>query len=641
MTTTMRIAIDTGGTFTDCIYLAGGGLKVLKIPSTPEDPGLAVASAVREILREISGAEGVEVRHGTTVGTNALLERKGARIAFVTTAGFEDTIAIGRQARPKLYDWNWLKEEPLADGSRCFGVSERVSAEGQVLLTPKESELEDLRAEVEASGAEAVAISLLFSFANPENERLVASVLSKLPIPLSISHQILPEFREYERASTVCINAYLQPKMQTYLGRLDAVLKAEGCDLHVMQSSGGIAPAALAAREPVRTILSGPAGGVIGAMEVARAAGYDRILTFDMGGTSTDVSLVDLAAGPRTSTESQIVGMPVAVPTLDIHTVGAGGGSLAGFDRGGALKVGPESAGANPGPACYGRGEEPTVTDANLVLGRLVPEHFLSGGMQLSLARAQEALERRRGAIATVGEFAEGIIRLSNAQMEGALRKISVERGHDPRDFALISFGGAGPLHACALARALRIRTVLIPNHPGALSAYGILESDVVRDYSRTVMFRPDDQKIEAHLRDLESGAEQGTVLRSVDLRYSGQGYELNVDWSAEFVDTFHQLHQKRFGYSDPKRPIEVVNVRVRIVRKSSKTTLERHVLITGDGSNALVGRDRYPIYGRSKLQAGESVAGPCVIVEYSATTFLPEHTTAQVDAFLNLVVTV
>jgi N-methylhydantoinase A len=468
----------------------------------------------------------------------------------------------------------------------------------------------------------------------------VASALRELGVPVSVSHEVLPEFREFERGSTVCINAYLQPKMQTYLGRLDADLMADGCSLQVMQSSGGIAAAALAAREPVRTILSGPAGGVIGAMEVARTAGFSRILTFDMGGTSTDVALVDIVAGLRTSTESQILGMPVAVPMLDIHTVGAGGGSLASFDRGGALKVGPDSAGADPGPACYGRGEEPTVTDANLALGRLDEEHFLGGAMRLDAKRARAALERRRGSVATVEEFAEGIIRLSNAHMEGALRKISVERGHDPRDFALVCFGGAGPLHACALARALRMRSVLIPNHPGALSAYGILVSDVVRDYSRTVMLRPEDD-IERHFRELEKELTEGVALRSVDVRYAGQGYELAVNWSNEFVETFHQEHERRYGYSDFRRSVEVVNVRVRVVIAADRVTAKQQELREGDGSAALLKRGRVPVYDRALLRAGESLSGPAVIVEYSATTFLPEGATARVDAFLNLVVTV
>lgn len=653
MTTNMRVAIDTGGTFTDCVYLTGGEMRVLKIASTPADPGSAVLSAVRQI----AGRHQAEVRHGTTVGTNAILERKGARIAFVTTAGFEDTIEIGRQARPKLYDWNWVKEAPLAPASMRFGVRERVSANGEVLLAPADRELRHLKQAIAATGAESVAISLLFSFANSSNERGVASMLQELDIPLSVSHEVLPEFREFERGSTVCINAYLQPKMQTYLRKLDSGLKVEGCSLQVMQSSGGITPAALAAREPVKTILSGPAGGVIGAMEVARVAGLSRILTFDMGGTSTDVAMVDIATGLRTSTESQILGMPVAVPMLDIHTVGAGGGSLASFDRGGALKVGPESAGADPGPACYGKGEEPTVTDANLVLGRLDEDHFLGGKMRLDALRARAALERRRGHVGSVEEFAEGIVRLSNAHMERALRKISVERGHNPRDFALVSFGGAGPLHACALAKALRIQTVLIPNHPGALSAYGILVADVVRDYSRTVMLRPDDH-IEKHFKELEERGQvefaaeglKGLAARSLDIRYAGQGYELAIDWSTGFTDSFHREHERRYGYSDVNRPIEVVNVRVRMTAAAERIPTPRHESRAGDGRAAFLKSKEVSyegalveagIYDRARLRTGDSFAGPAVVTEYSATTFVPPDAMVQVDAFENLLVTV
>ncbi|MBV8897889.1 MAG: hydantoinase/oxoprolinase family protein, partial [Acidobacteriaceae bacterium] len=371
----MRIAIDTGGTFTDCVFVSEGQLRVLKVVSTPADPGQAVLDGINKI----AGAAPAEIRHGTTVGTNALLERKGARVVFVTTAGFEDTIAIGRQARPKLYDLFFTKEPPLAPEGMRFGIAERVASDGRILLRSTADELAGLRREVAAAAPEAIAVSLLFSFANPANERAVVDELRDLGVPISASHEILPEFREYERGSTVLINACLAPIMQRYLQGLDTALESRGSQLHVMQSSGGIIAARTAAREPVRTILSGPAGGVVGALAVAKAAGFHRILTFDMGGTSTDVALVNSASGLRTSTEFQIMGMPVAVPMLDIHTVGAGGGSLATFDRGGALKVGPESAGAMPGPICYGRGEQPTVTDANLLLGRLDADSFLGG----------------------------------------------------------------------------------------------------------------------------------------------------------------------------------------------------------------------------------------------------------------------
>ncbi len=650
----MRIAIDTGGTFTDCVFVSEGQLRVLKVPSTPADPGQAVLDGIAGI----SFGEKAEIRHGTTVGTNALLERKGARVVFVTTAGFEDTIAIGRQARPKLYDLFFTKEPPLAPDEMRFGVVERVASDGNALQTPDAAELRRLVRVVAATQPEAIAISLLFSFANPANERAVAEKLREIGVPVSVSHEILPEFREYERGSTVLINAYLAPTMQRYLQKLNTAVQSQGSQLHVMQSSGGILPARTAVREPVRTILSGPAGGVVGALAVAKAAGFERILTFDMGGTSTDVALVNSAAGLRTSTEFQIMDMPVAVPMLDIHTVGAGGGSLARFDRGGALKVGPESAGADPGPICYGRGEQPTVTDANLLLGRLDADAFLGGAMKLDEARAREFTERAKGKLASVDIFAEGIIQLADVHMERALRKISVEQGHDPRDFTLVSFGGAGPLHACGLARALRIPRVLVPNMPGALSAYGILVSDVIRDYSRTLMLKPEDESIRRHFealeeqgqRDMQAEGLTAMAAHSLDLRYAGQGYELPVPWSEDFVSDFHRIHEQRYGYADPQRQVEVVNARVRMIAATEPVEFAQREVKPGDAGHAIVkGKPIFfggeclmgTVYDRDALYPGDRFAGPAVVVEYSATTFLPPDCFASVDAYSNLVIEV
>jgi N-methylhydantoinase A len=423
-----------------------------------------------------------------------------------------------------------------------------------------------------------------------------------------------------------------------------------------MQSSGGIVPASIAAREPVRTILSGPAGGIVGGLAVARAAGFSRILTFDMGGTSTDVALMNGDGGLRTSTGFHMMGMPVAVPMLDIHTVGAGGGSLASFDRGGALKLGPESAGADPGPICYGRGVQPTVTDANLLLGRLDPDWFLGGGMKLDEAAARHHFEEAKGALPTVEAFTEGIIRLADLHMEKALRKISVEQGHNPRDFVLVSFGGAGPLHACALARALGIPKILIPAYPGVLSAYGILVSDVVRDYSRTVMLQPEDTSLLKHFegleelgsREMNSEGLAGVAVRTLDLRYRGQGYELTVDWSRDFVSQFHRLHEQRYGYSDPQRGVEIVNIRVRMIAATEPLQSERKVPRQGNGKQAVI-KDksiycenqllRAAVYDRSQLNAGDRFHGPAVVVEYSATTFLPPGLTAAVDEQMNIII--
>lgn len=648
----MQIAIDTGGTFTDCVYRKNGRLRVLKVPSTPADPGAAVLSAVREI----TGGEAAEVRHGTTVGTNALLERKGARVAFVTTAGFEDTIAIGRQTRPELYNLFFEVAPPLAPTELRFGVQEHVAADGSILKAPSNEELEQLRDKLAALQVEAVAISLLFSFANPTNEIAVQRALEPLGVPLSVSHLILPEFREFERGSTILINAYLAPKMQRYLSRLDTALDGK---LAVMQSSGGIVDAQTAAREPVRTILSGPAGGVVGASALAREAGYERILTFDMGGTSTDVALVDLRRELQTTTESSVMGMPVAVPTLNIHTVGAGGGSIARFDVGGALQVGPESAGADPGPICYGKGERPTVTDANLLLGRLGRsarggETLLAGQFDLHREPTVAAFEKGRGRLPSPQHFAEGIVRVVNAVMEKALRRISIEAGHDPREFVLVSFGGAGPLHACELARALRIPTVLVPRMPGALSAAGILLSEEVRDFSRTVMCSPEDSSLENWFGELETRARQvlpeGVLRRSLDMRYRGQGYELRVPWSPSFVESFHEEHARRYGYSDRAREVEVVNLRVRASVLPAVHEWERCASGSGDLSRALIGKTSIfaegewqpaSVYARERLAPGDVVQGASIVTEYSATTFLPSYATARVDEFENLVVTV
>ena len=657
----MRVAVDTGGTFTDCVTLAGGEFKVLKVFSTPGDP----AQAVLDALAQIGAGQALDVRHGTTIGTNAMLERKGARVAFVTTAGFEDTIAIGRQTRAKLYDWFAPVPVCLVPRELRFGVPERVSAQGETLRSPTDEDLAALADAVRASGAEAVAISLLFSFANPETELRVEAALRDLDIPISTSHRILPEFREYERASTVVVNAYLAPRMQGYLLHLEQRVAAQhaGGRVDVMQSSGGIIWARLAAQEPVRTVLSGPAGGVIGACQVARWAGFDRIVGFDMGGTSTDVFLANAAAdGPQRTSESVVAGIPVSVPMLDIHTAGAGGGSIARFDAGGMLRVGPESAGSEPGPICFGRGTMPTVTDANLLLGRLDAESFMGGGVRLDRQRTERMMREQKGTLAAVEEFAAGILRVVETQMEKAIRVISVERGHDPRQFTLVAFGGGGPLHACSLARALRIPRVLIPAMPGALSAMGILLADAVRDYSRTVMLPGDavdgigDVFAELEQRGLaEFIAEglQGVALRTVDVRYCRQGYELNVPYDTRSptnaIEAFHRLHQQRYGFCDAGRPVEIVNLRLRMIAAGEPYSPARRELTRGDGSAAcyatrVVYFDGRPVptqmYRRDRLAAGDRIQGPAMITEYTSATVLPPDGCAQVDAIGNLVIT-
>ena len=651
----MRIAIDTGGTFTDCVYSHEGKLRAIKVFSSPSDPGRAVLEAVRRI-----GAPGnVLVRHGTTVGTNAMIERKGARVAFVTTAGFEDTISIGRQARRKLYEWFQTAPDCLVPAYLRFGVKERVSAEGNVLKCADPQELDALRRRIQEAGAQAIAVSLLFSFADPCNEKAVGEALEETGLPVSLSHQVLPEFREYERGSTVVANAYLSGVVSTYIAKLAADVHHElGGRIDVMQSSGGTIPARVAVEEPVRTLLSGPAGGAIGAYQMARLAGFDRIIGFDMGGTSTDVCLVDAERGglPMTS-EGNVSGVPIGIPMLDIHTAGAGGGSLARFDAGGMLRVGPESAGASPGPICFGRGEQVTVTDANLILGRLDSKSFLGGAVQLDEARTLAYMERARGPISSVEEFAAGILRVVETSMEKAIRVISLERGFDPRMFALVAFGGGGPLHACSLARMLRIPQVLIPALPGALSAVGIYLADSVRDFSRTVML-PANSDFEEAFADLENRGRaefcaehlEGFAARSLDLRYRGQGYELNVPFSPAFVAAFHDMHLRRFGFAKQNQEVDVVNLRVRMIAPSEPFEPPRKALVTGDGRQANTGsrpvyfHGRYHdtrMYDREALVAGDSFVGPAIITEYSSATVLLPHDRLCVDALDNLVIEV
>ena len=485
------------------------------------------------------------------------------------------------------------------------------------------------------SGADSVAVCLLFSFVNPAHEKLLARALATTGLPVSVSHEILPEYREFERTSTTVVNAYLVPVMSGYLSEIERIAEAQSWSstanskraksgervsrVRIMQSNGGILSAGAAAREPVRTILSGPAGGVLGAQYVAEVAGFDRIITFDMGGTSTDVALMDSATGETLAitSESVVSGMPVAVPMLDIHTVGAGGGSIARFDRAGALRVGPESAGAEPGPICYGRGEKATVTDANLILGRIPESGLLGGEFKLDLPRARSYMNRQRGPMPSAEAFAQGIVDVANAVMEKAIRVISVERGHDPRDYTLVAFGGAGALHACELAAALEIPRVLVPCFPGALSALGILRADVTKDLSRTVRLEVQSAgKAKPELRQAFATLEKEgrkqmraegfsggstQIHRSLDMRYSGQSYELNVPFTGDFISAFHRAHEKRYGYFDRARACEVVNIRARFTGRTPKPTLPKLRPGGPSAARAIVSKSRALFHGRRK----------------------------------------
>jgi N-methylhydantoinase A len=653
------LGIDTGGTFTDLVLIADGALTVHKLPSTPDDPSRAAVDGARSM----SLAADSRVAYGTTVATNALLERKGARTALVTTAGFEDVIQIGRQARTRLYDLEYQPPEPLIPPELRFGVAERVGADGAV-VTPLTSEaLADLVRRVVESGVDAVAVSLLFSFLHPAHEAALrdALVAAGKALFVSASSDLLPEFREFERSSTVVVNAYVGPLMSAYLERLGALIDQP---LTVMQSSGGGTSLAVARREPVRTVLSGPAGGVIGAAHVAGLAGFDQIITFDMGGTSTDVALCP--GRVQTSTNHDVDGMPIGVPVIDIHTVGAGGGSIARVDDGGALRVGPESAGADPGPACYGRGELPTVTDANLLLGRLLPERFLDGRMTITPERAETAAGEI-GSVMNLGvqDAALGVVRVANAVMERALRNVSLERGFDPRRFTLVPFGGAGPQHACELAEALDMRSVLVPRYPGVLSALGVAIADTSNELSRTVMI-DDNNSFGAALTALEELGRQASdelvsdgadrqqiaVERAADVRYKGQSFELRVDWPAEASyeavgEAFHAEHQARFGYADSPARVEIVNVRVRAVMPAERPAFEPEQVLahvpTPVGQTEMWfagGAVDAGVFEREALAPGAALDGPALITQMDATTVLAPGWHAEVDARRNLVLT-
>ena len=642
------VGVDTGGTFTDLVVLVGGRIRVAKLRSTPDDP----ARAVRDGLRALALApRTASLHYGTTVATNALLERRGARVVLVTTAGFEDVIEIGRQVRPSLYALEPRRPPPLVPRARRLGVAERVLADGRVERPLERRAVVRLVKAVLRHRPEAVAVSLLHSYAAPRHERLLARAFAARGVHLTLSHRLVREHREYERTATVVVNAYVGPLMTRHLGTL---ARAVSGGLRVMQSSGGLVTARTAAAEPVRTILSGPAGGVVGATAAARRARLGPIVTLDMGGTSTDVSLV---AGPVAyRTETSVDGLPVRVPALDIHTVGAGGGSLARLDPGGALRVGPESAGADPGPACYGRGAEPTVTDANLVLGRLVETEFLGGALHVDRRRAVAAiapLARRLGG--SIEDAAAGIVRVATATMERAVRVITIERGQDPRDFTLVAFGGAGAVHAAELAAELGLARVYVPRHPGLLSAWGVMAAETIRDFAATLRaVEPSNAAVAGRFRGLEraaiaalrrEGLARPVLERALDVRYAGQAYEVQVPYRPGWRAAFHRRHAVLFGHADPRRPLEVVALRLRARGGGVRPP---HDPVPGRGHRpAPIARRRvvfagraWPtsVYRRADLPAGWRARGPLIVCEYSATTVVPPGWRLHVDRTAGLV---
>ena len=666
------VGIDVGGTFTDIAVLEDGILTVHKLPSTPADPSRGILQGVKE-----TGVTSAEFVHGSTVATNALLEGKGARTALITTMGFEDVLEIGRQSRPELYNLEMDRVPPLAPWELRFGLPERVDHTGAIIedLTPEA--IQTLIGLLEESKPEAVAVSFLFSFLNTAHEEMVLSALRKMKNPpyISLSSRVLPEFREYERTSTVVVNAYVGQVMSKYLGELEGPL---GKGLRIMQSSGGSITVGLASEQPVRTILSGPAGGVVGAFYTAMQAGYPDIITLDMGGTSTDVSLCP--GEIKETTGAKVGGYPISVPMIDIHTVGAGGGSIARLDTGGALVVGPESAGADPGPACYGKGDQLTVTDANLLLGRLLPDRFLGGRMTLDRDRVEGLMEKLAAQINTqVRQTALGINRVVNSNMERAIRTISLERGYDPRLFTLVPFGGAGPMHACELAQELGIPRILVPSRPGILSALGVAIADIVKDYSRTVMLRGaelDRARIDEEFGGMEGLAKtemagEGLPVdkmvsrRFLDVRYVGQSFEITVGYPARrrgarsarareadgdlakvIGDNFYKAHLRRFGYADKSEPVEVVNLRLKLELAMDKPLVEPQSSGGADPASALIGESEVvfqqgamisPLYQREQLTCGNRITGPALVIQMDATTVLPPGWGGVVDPFGNL----
>jgi N-methylhydantoinase A len=633
----MRIGVDVGGTFTDVVAVRDGGVLTAKVPSTPEQSE-GVMAGIEELGIDPSDIEAFS--HGTTVATNALLERKGARTALITTEGFRDVIEIGRQNRASLYDLTAHHPAPLVPRDLRFTIVERSGPEGLIEPLDEKSLGEALQA-LDKAGPEAVAVCLLFGYLHPRHEELVAqAVRERFPdLHVSVSHEVLAEFREFERFSTTVADAYLGPRLRSYLERL-----AESCEKAgvprpmVMQSSGGVMELKRAVSSAAACVLSGPAAGVVGASHIAGLSGYTDVLTFDMGGTSTDVAPIVAGQAERT-TESAIGGVPIKLPMVDVHTVGAGGGSIAWMDDGGALRVGPQSAGADPGPACYGRGgTEPTVSDANLTLGYLKEGARLGGEITLDRELAVKAMDSIGGSLGLDSiEAAHGVVRVANAEMVRALRVVSVERGLDPREFALIAFGGAGPLHACALAEELEITTVLIPQAGGVLSALGLALSEMRGDYVRPLhgsLDEIEEKEIKSALEEMRTHARQelGTEAAfeaSADLRYVGQSFELTVlaGERSAMVASFHEAHEQRFGYRMDEEPIEMVGVRLTATVGGARTDPDSPLLGKGSsGESRSANFDgewiETPVHRRDAMSGDEELVGPC-IVEFDESTSL------------------
>jgi N-methylhydantoinase A len=659
----MLVGVDIGGTFTDLCASVDGQLHVHKVPSTPRDPAQAMLAGLAALSPE--GLEAIaRVSHGSTVATNAILERKGARTALITTKGYRDILAIGRQNRPQLYALQPRLPPPLIPRRWCYEVPERLDHNGAVLTPLDPDALDRVLDDLATQRIEAVAVCFLYSYLNPAHERAVrARILARRLLSedqIALSSEVLPEYREYERASTVALEAYVRPVMSRYLHHLERRLPA-ATTLRVIKSDGGIVSARRARRQAVHTALSGPAAGAIGGFTLAQMAGYDHAITVDMGGTSTDVGLCPGRLVRRA--ESEIGGLPLRTRLLDIETIGAGGGSIARLDAGGALVVGPQSAGADPGPIVYGQGgQQLTVTDANTLLGRIDAAHFLGGAMALYAETAVPPLEQLGAAMGTDAEGAAlGIVRVANVNIDRALRRVSVARGHDPRDFTLAAFGGAGPLHACEVAEGLQIPRVLVPRYPGVLCALGLLMTDVALERSRAVLqlVSPalaralrtalDEMLALAHDDLSAEGIEEAAMAYQplVDARYRGQSYELAIPFTEDLEATFHDAHARAYGHAMPGRPVEVVNLRLQATGAVRKPTLRPEAVVESDGNAARLGHKRVvcaggpaevDLYARERLAPGARLAGPALVVQMDSTVYVPPGWRACVDGYRNLI---
>ncbi len=680
MESVYRLAVDTGGTFTDLCVLdeSSGDLTVTKVPSTPSNPALAVMGGIEKLIegKRVLPEKVRFLIHGTTVATNALLEHKGAKTALLTTEGFEDVLHIGRQNRPRLYHFSARRPEPVVPRHLRYPLPERILYTGEVFRPLDESETATIIQRIKAQAVQSIAVSLIHSYANPIHEQRVKSIISRVfpEAYVTISAEVLPEFREYERTSTVCINAYVMPKVNDYVADLERRLRNLdiASDLYIMQSNGGVITAKTARQMSARTVLSGPAGGVLTGVFISRTIGRPNVITIDMGGTSSDICLIE-GGIPRLTTESDIGGYPIKLPMIDINTIGAGGGSIAWIDGGGALQVGPESAGADPGPICYDRGGiEPTVTDAHAILGRINPSYLLGGEMPLYPDKARRVMEEKiaRPLGIDVLRAAEGIIAVVNANMIRGIRRVSVEKGYDPREFALVPFGGAGPLHGVELAQALNIKEIVVPAYPGIASAFGMLSADVRHDFVQTqislsqevdvnhlllVFKNMEDQALEQLNREGFSG-QSVLLIRSADMRYIRQAYELSVpvkggtlnpqDISA-IVESFHRIHEKAYGYARRKEAVEFVNLRVvglgklpdfRLkektphIREPAQPIGYREVFFQGEALKT-------PIYPRNQLPRGQAIAGPAIVEQMDSTIVILPKCEGVTDRYGNLLI--